>query len=57
VNRGYDDPATALRAAQRWMLNKRRKLPEGIGQQLADELSQDDLTETANWAAFTYQGQ
>ncbi len=57
LNRGYHDPATALRAAQRWMLDKRRQLPEGIGHRLADELSQDDLTETANWAAFTYQGQ
>jgi tetratricopeptide (TPR) repeat protein len=57
LNRGYHDPATALRATQRWMLNKRRALPEGIGHRLADELSQDDLIEPANWAAFTYQGQ
>lgn len=57
LNRGYSDPATALRAAQRWMLDKRRQLPEGIGHRLADELSRPDLTETANWAAFTYQGQ
>ncbi|MGH3827492.1 MAG: CHAT domain-containing protein, partial [Pseudonocardiaceae bacterium] len=57
LNCGYQDPATALRAAQRWMLNKRRQLPKEIKKQLVDELSQDDLTETANWAAFTYQGQ
>lgn len=57
VNRGYHDPATALRAAQRWMLDKRRQLPAGIGQRLADELSHDDLTETGYWAAFTYHGQ
>lgn len=57
LNRGYDDPATALRAAQRWMLDKRRKLPEGISHLFADELSLLDLSETGNWAAFTYQGQ
>lgn len=57
LNRGYDDPATALRAAQRWMLDKRRKLPEGVSHLFADELTLLDLTETGNWAAFTYQGQ
>lgn len=56
LNRGYDDPATALRAAQRWMLDTRRMLPDGIGRRLAGQLTQHDLTETANWAAFTYQG-
>lgn len=57
LNSGYNDPATALRAVQRWMLDTRRKLPKGIGHRLADELTQLDLTETVNWAAFTYQGQ
>ncbi|MGH3937860.1 MAG: CHAT domain-containing protein [Pseudonocardiaceae bacterium] len=57
LNRGYDDPATALRAAQRWMLDKRRRLPEGVSHLFADELALLDLTETGNWAAFTYQGQ
>ncbi|MDQ3152496.1 MAG: CHAT domain-containing protein [Actinomycetota bacterium] len=56
LNSGYNDPATALRAAQRWMLDRRRKLPRRIGHRLADELTQLDLTETASWAAFTYQG-
>jgi len=56
LNSGYNDPATALRAVQRWMLDKRRKLPKGIGHRLADELTQLDPTETVNWAAFTYQG-
>ncbi|MDQ2879864.1 MAG: CHAT domain-containing protein [Actinomycetota bacterium] len=56
LNCGYHDPATALRAAQRWMLDKRRTLPKGFGRLLADQLTQLDLTETANWAAFTYQG-
>jgi hypothetical protein len=41
----------------RWMLDKRRKLPEGIGRRLARVLTRHDLTETAHWAAFTYQGQ
>lgn len=57
LNRGYHDPATALHAAQQWMLDKRRRLPEGIGHLLAAELTRHDLTATANWAAFTYQGQ
>jgi CHAT domain-containing protein len=57
LNNGYNDPATALRATQRWMLDERRKLPKGIGHQLTDELTQIDPAEPANWAAFTYQGQ
>ncbi|MGH3533138.1 MAG: CHAT domain-containing protein, partial [Pseudonocardiaceae bacterium] len=56
LNSGYNDPATALRAVQRWMLDTRRKLPERISRRLADALTQTDLTKTANWAAFTYQG-
>ncbi|MCA1673511.1 MAG: CHAT domain-containing protein, partial [Actinobacteria bacterium] len=58
LNSGYDDPATALRAAQRWMLNPRRALPPGINNnRLTRALTRYDLSTTANWAAFTYQGQ
>ncbi|EQD81280.1 hypothetical protein N599_37130, partial [Saccharopolyspora erythraea D] len=56
LNSGCDDPATALRAAQAWMLDPRRALPEGVGARLAPELATIDPAEPGNWAAFTYQG-
>jgi CHAT domain-containing protein len=56
LNAGYADPATALRAAQLWMLDPRRRLPVGLDERLAHELSLLDLAEVDNWAAFTYQG-
>ena len=56
LNSGYEDPATALRATQLWMLNPKRRLPPGVGGLLADELSTVPLDAIASWAAFTYQG-
>jgi hypothetical protein len=56
LNSGYDDPATALRAAQVWMLNKERRLPAGVDPLLVAELSRIELTVIDRWAAFTYQG-
>ncbi|QUH03384.1 CHAT domain-containing protein [Saccharopolyspora erythraea] len=56
LNSGYDDPATALRAAQAWMVDPRRVLPGGVGARLAPELATIDPAEPGNWAAFTYQG-
>ncbi|RSM84751.1 CHAT domain-containing protein [Kibdelosporangium aridum] len=53
---GYADPATALRAAQVWMLNPNRVLPPDVDPTLAQELSSIDPAQVENWAAFTYQG-
>nr|AGS49286.1 hypothetical protein [uncultured bacterium esnapd2] len=53
---GYPDPATALRAAQVWMLNPGRVLPPDVDGLLAEELASIDPAQVANWAAFTYQG-
>jgi hypothetical protein len=57
LNSGYDDPATALRAAQLWMLDPDRRIPAGLDSRLAEELACLDLTTIDAWAAFTYQGQ
>ncbi len=56
LNFGYPDPATALRAAQSWMLNPGRVLPDGIDPGLAGPMRRADLATVRNWAAFTYQG-
>lgn len=56
LNSGYADPATALRATQRWMLDPHRRLPVGVDERLAHELSLLDLAAADMWAAFTYQG-
>jgi CHAT domain-containing protein len=56
LNSGYDDPATALRAAQVWMLNEDRRVPAGVDPLLVAELRRLDLTVIDRWAAFTYQG-
>jgi hypothetical protein len=56
LNSGYDDPATALRATQVWMLNEDRRVPAGVDPLLVAELRRLDLTVIDRWAAFTYQG-
>jgi CHAT domain-containing protein len=56
LNSGYPDPATALRAAQLWMLDPGHRLPAGVDERLAHEESLLDLAEADMWAAFTYQG-
>lgn len=53
LNGDHPDPATALCAAQQWMLDTQRQLPDGIGKRLADEQHRPDLSDAANWAAFT----
>jgi hypothetical protein len=53
---GYPDPATALRAAQVWMLDPRRVLPLDVDPVLGEEFASIDPAQVANWAAFTYQG-
>jgi tetratricopeptide (TPR) repeat protein len=57
LNSGYDAPATALRAAQGWMLNPGRSFSAGFHPKIAEMLSAIDLTKAEHWAAFTYQGQ
>jgi CHAT domain-containing protein len=57
LNSGYDDPATALRAVQMWMLDPERPLPEHLSATAADLIGTTDLTRASAWAAFTYQGQ
>ncbi|MDN3353862.1 CHAT domain-containing protein [Actinomadura sp. DC4] len=56
LNSGYGDPATALRAAQLWMLDPGRRPPAGLDPGLAEETACLDLTAIDAWAAFTYQG-
>lgn len=57
LNSGYDDPSTALCAAQAWMLNADRSIPEGFQPKIAEMVRIIDLTKAESWAAFTYQGQ
>jgi CHAT domain-containing protein len=56
LNAGYDDPAVALRAAQLWMLNPRRRVPVGLSTELDDLLDGEPLEQPESWAAFTYHG-
>lgn len=56
LNAGYDDPATALRAAQLWMLDPDRRMPADIDPALVEDMECYDLSEIDAWAAFTYQG-
>jgi len=57
LNSGYDDPATALRAAQCWMLDPGRSFGPAFQPKIAKMLQTIDLTRAEVWAAFTYQGQ
>lgn len=56
LNAGYGEPAVALRAAQRWMLNPHRELPPGFDDELARAARRADLGAACHWAGFTYQG-
>lgn len=57
LNSGYDDPPTALRAAQAWMLNPERAYPRYFPPKAAEMAGLAGLAGPACWAAFTYQGQ
>ncbi|MGN5376550.1 CHAT domain-containing protein [Streptomyces lasalocidi] len=51
------DPAGALRAAQLWMLDPGRRLPDGVLDVLtAGEAELPGLTRPALWASFIHQG-
>ncbi|MFJ5032831.1 CHAT domain-containing protein [Streptomyces sp. NPDC088560] len=51
------DPAGALRAAQLWMLDPGRRLPDGVLDVLtAGEAELPSLTRPALWASFIHQG-
>ncbi|OXM47049.1 CHAT domain-containing protein [Amycolatopsis alba] len=56
LNSGYPAPPTALRAAQLWMLDPDRELPEWVTGLLAGTEKRTDLETLDSWAAFTYQG-
>ncbi|MGW3467326.1 CHAT domain-containing protein [Saccharopolyspora sp. NPDC000995] len=56
LNSGYTDPASALRAAQQWMLDPRRRPISGIPEELAAFFADIDPTGLTYWAGFTYQG-
>jgi hypothetical protein len=49
-------PADALRAAQLWMLDPARSVPQEMPRLLADEVGNHDLADPHSWAAFTYHG-
>jgi tetratricopeptide (TPR) repeat protein len=57
LNSGYDNPSTALRAAQSWMLNPDRSFAGDFHPKIAEMARKVDLTRAEYWAAFTYQGQ
>jgi CHAT domain-containing protein len=57
LNSGYDNPSTALRATQSWMLNPDRSFPGDFHPKIAEMARMIDLTKAECWAAFTYQGQ
>ncbi|MFE0145842.1 CHAT domain-containing protein [Nonomuraea sp. NPDC059007] len=56
LNSGYDDPAVALRAAQLWMIDPRRRVPARLAADVIARLAETPLHEPESWAAFTYQG-
>ncbi|WP_270928597.1 CHAT domain-containing protein [Saccharopolyspora indica] len=56
LNAGYPDPASALRAAQLWMLDPRRRPLDGIPDELGAFFAEVDPSAPQHWAAFTYQG-
>ncbi|MEU3621203.1 hypothetical protein BS329_07560 [Amycolatopsis coloradensis] len=56
LNSGYPAPPTALRAAQLWMLDPDRELPDWVTGLLAGTEKRPDLETMSHWAAFTYQG-
>ncbi|RKT82975.1 CHAT domain-containing protein [Saccharopolyspora antimicrobica] len=56
LNAGYPDPASALRAAQLWMLDPRRRPLDGIPGELGAFFAEVDPSAPQHWAAFTYQG-
>ncbi|GAA3199230.1 CHAT domain-containing protein [Actinocorallia longicatena] len=53
---GEPDPARALRATQRWMLDPDRDLPDDLFGDLLKEAGRAPLTDAGAWAAFAYQG-
>lgn len=62
LNTGYPSPASALRAAQLWMLDPGRAVPDHLPGVLRDEVAMTgkpggpDLASPAAWAGFAYQG-
>lgn len=50
------DPASALRSAQLWMLDPRRRVPAGVDSALARDAQLPGLERLSVWAAFAHQG-
>ncbi|GAA2429853.1 hypothetical protein GCM10010433_32720 [Streptomyces pulveraceus] len=50
------DPASALRSAQLWMLDPRRRVPDSVGGALARDAQLPGLDRPSVWAAFVHQG-
>jgi CHAT domain len=56
LNGTHPEPAHALRAAQLWMLDPGRTVPDGLPAVLRDPVRGGRLDEPAAWAGFAYQG-
>ena len=56
LNSTHPEPAQALRAAQLWMLDPDRIMPDGLPAVLHDPVRAARLAEPAAWAGFAYQG-
>jgi hypothetical protein len=56
INGGHPHPADALRAAQLWMLDTARPVPDGLPESLNHAANHPSLARPYSWAAFTYQG-
>jgi hypothetical protein len=51
-----DPPDLALQAAQRWMLDPHRALPDGLPAALTEVARSTDLSDPTVWAAFIHHG-
>jgi CHAT domain-containing protein len=56
LNSTHPEPAQALRAAQLWMLDPDRIIPDGLPAVLRGRVRATRLAEPAAWAGFAYQG-
>jgi CHAT domain-containing protein len=57
LNGPYPRPVEAVRAAQLWMLDPGRAVPDGLPAVLRDEATEPVLADPVAWAGFAYQGQ
>lgn len=57
LNTTHPRPADVLHAAQLWMLDPHREVPEGMSARFAQKANRPFLADSYAWAAFTYHGQ